>query len=67
MTGPSTAKIDEDKKQFLYILDFIYLIYFISIFILLTHRKATEVLIHSVGNYPDLLPEMPKYCCPLKI
>ena len=21
--------------------------------------------IHRVSNYPDLLPEMPKYCCPL--
>ena len=30
---------------------------FISIFILLTRRKATEALIHRVGNYPDLLPE----------
>ena len=47
---------------------FIYLfIYFISIFILLTRRKATEELIHRVGNYPDLLPEIPRYCCPLVI
>ena len=21
--------------------------------------------IHRVSNYPDLLPEMPRYCCPL--
>ena len=40
---------------------------FISIFILLTRRKATEALIHRVSNYPDLLPEMPRYCCPLVI
>ena len=40
-----------------------YFIYFISIFILLTRRKATEALIHSVGNYLDLLPEIPRYCC----
>ena len=40
---------------------------FISIFILLTRRKATEALIHRVSNYPDLLPEIPKYCCPLVI
>ena len=39
----------------------------ISIFILLTRRKATEALIHRVGNYPDLLSEMPRYCYPLKI
>ena len=43
---------------------FIYLFYFISMFILLTRRKATEALIHRVGNYSDLLPEIPRYCCP---
>ena len=32
---------------------------FISIFIFLTRRKATEA--------PDLLQEMPKYCCTLEI
>ena len=42
-------------------------IYLISIFILLTRRKAMEALIHRVGNYPYLLPEMPRYCCPLEI
>ena len=41
--------------------------YFISVFILLTRRKAMEALIHRVGNYSDLLPEMPRYCCPLLI
>ena len=40
---------------------------FISIFILLTRRKATEALIHRIGNYPDLLPEIPRYCYPLVI
>ena len=47
--------------------NFYYYFYFISIFILLTRRKATEALIHRVGNYPDLLPEMPRYCCPFVI
>ena len=37
--------------------------YFISIFILLSCRKVTEALIHRVSNHPDLLPEMPRYCC----
>ena len=41
--------------------------YFISIFILLPRRKATEALIHRVGNYLDLLPDIPRYCCPLVI
>ena len=47
-------------------LKFIYF-YFMSIFILLTRRKATEAQIHGVGNYPDLLAEMPIYCYPLVI
>ena len=46
---------------------FLLFFYFISIFILLSCRKATEALIHRVSNYPDLLPEMPRYCCPLVI
>ena len=36
-------------------------------YFLLTRRKAAEALIHRVGNYPDLLPEIPRYCCPLVI
>ena len=40
---------------------------FIAIFILLAHREAMEALLHRLGNYPDLLPEMPRYCCPLVI
>ena len=46
---------------------YLFIFYFISIFILLTCRKAMEALIHRVNNYPDLLPEMPRYCCPLVI
>ena len=44
---------------------FFILIFFISIFILLTRRKATEA--HRVRKYPDLLPEISRYCCPLVI
>ena len=44
---------------------YLFFIYFISIFILLTRRKAMEALIHRASNYPDLLPNMPRYCCPL--
>ena len=42
-------------------------IYFICIFILLTHRKAMEVLICRKSNYPNLLPKMPSYSVYLKI
>ena len=46
---------------------FFIFIYFISICILLTRRKATEALLHRVGNYPNLLLEVPRYCCSLVI
>ena len=44
----------------------IYLFY-LCIYPLGYRRKATEVLIERPSNYPDLLPEMPRYCCPLEI
>ena len=37
------------------------------IYTLLTCRKTIKVLIYKVNNYLDLLPEMPKYCCPVEI
>ena len=46
---------------------FIYLFILSLYFILLTGRKATEMLIHRTSNYPDLLFQMPKYCCPVEI
>ena len=33
----------------------------------LTHGKATEAVIDRATNYPILLPEMPRYCCPVEI
>ena len=30
-------------------------------------RESDGVAIHRVSNYPDLLSEMPRYCCPLVI
>ena len=44
-----------------------YLLFFISIFSLLTCKKAMEVLIHRVSNYTNLLLEIPRYCCLLEI
>ena len=41
--------------------------FIISIFILLARTKATEALTYRVSNYPNLLSEMPRYCCPLEI
>ena len=53
--------------KILKIILFLFIFIFISIFILLICRKETEALTHRVSNYPDLLSEMPRYCCPLKI
>ena len=64
-------KFSDDRfvKCLSFLVDIYLFIYFISIFILLTRRKATEALILRVGNYPDLilLPEIPRYRCPLVI
>ena len=30
-------------------------------------QESDGGVIHRVSNYPDLLPEMPRYCCPLVI
>ena len=42
------------------------MIIFISIFVLLTRSKATEAL-YRASNYPELLPEIPRYCFPVEI
>ena len=33
----------------------------------MTRGKATEALINSARNYPDLLPEIPKYYCLVEV
>ena len=49
--------------------NFIYL--FIFLFYLYIYppnsQESDEALIHRVSNFPDLLPEMPRYCCLLVI
>ena len=30
-------------------------------------QESDRGAIHRVSNYPDLLPEMPRYCCPLVV
>ena len=49
---------------------FIFLFYFIYFFLYIYPPDSQESdggAIHRVSNYPDLLPEMPRYCCPLVI
>ena len=63
-TAKKSCTILKNKGRPMAEIVFIYIIY---IFILLIRRKATEVLKHRVSNYSDLLPEIPRYCCPLVI
>ena len=30
-------------------------------------QESAGGAIHRASNYPDLLPKMPRYCCPVKI
>ena len=59
-----------DKEMFPRILSvfvgYFLFIYFIFICILLTHGKSNRGAKHRASNYPDLVLEMRKYCCPLE-
>ena len=48
-----------------------YFFYFLYYFYLYLYppdsQESDGGAIHRVSNYPDLLPEMPKYCCALVI
>ena len=46
---------------------FFYFIYFNLYIYPPDSQESDGGAIHRVGNYPDLLPEMPRYCCPLVI
>ena len=47
---------------------FYYFIFYIYLHIYPPDSQESAVgAIHRVSNYPDLLPEMPKYCCLLEI
>ena len=50
---------------------YFYLFFFIFYFYLYIYppdsQESDGGAIHRVSNYPDLLPEMPSYCCPLVI
>ena len=44
-----------------------YFIYFYLYIYPPDSQESAGGAIHRVSNYPDLLPEMPRYCCPLEI
>ena len=49
----------------------VHLFYFLFYFYLYIYSPESQEsaggAIHRASNYPDLLPEMPRYCCPLEI
>ena len=48
----------------------IYFIYFFYFYLYIyppTTQESAGGAIHMASNYPDLLPEMPRYCCPFEI
>ena len=48
--------------------DIFYFIFYFYLYIYSPDSQESDVdAIHRVSNYPDLLPEMPRYCCPLVI
>ena len=46
---------------------FCFFMFFYLYLYFLDWEESDGGAIHRVGNYPDLLPEMPRYCCPLVI
>ena len=46
---------------------FLFFIYFYLYIYPPDSQESDGGAIHRVSNYPDLLPEMPRYCCPLVI
>ena len=51
----------------IHLVNFIYLFFFYLYIYPPDSQESDGGAIHRVSNYPDLLPEMPRYCCPLVI
>ena len=52
---------------FLFLFFLFYFIYFYLYIYPPDSQESDGGAIHSVSNYPDLLPEITRYCCPLVI
>ena len=56
------------KSNVLFLIIFFILFIYFNLYIYPPDSQESDGgAIHRVGNYPDLLPEMPRYCCPLVI
>ena len=59
--------IDTFAIQNLFFLFFIFFYYFYLYIYPPDSQESNGGAIHRASNYPHLHPEMPRYCCPLKI
>ena len=64
------VEVDRVEKK-TYMINITIINFFIFYFFLYIYPPDSEEsdggAIHRVSNYSDLLPEMPRYCCPLVI
>ena len=56
-----------EAVEHVFILFFLFLFLFYLYIYPPDSQESDGGAIHRVSNYPDLLPEMPRYCCPLLI
>ena len=59
--SPKATSISYEKKNYFFFFFFYLYIYPPD------SQESDGGAIHRVSNYPDLLPEMPRYCYPLVI
>ena len=55
------------SSEFSMVFSFIFIFYFYLYLYPPDSQESDEGAIHRVSNYPDVLAEMPRYCCPLVI
>ena len=63
----ANSERSESREQTIDVNNSIYFFYFYLYIYPPDSQESDGGAIHRVSNYPDLLPEMPRYCCPLVI
>ena len=67
---PQTKKRIKRNSGIVFLLlsmDFFFFFFFYLYIYPPDSQESDGGAIHRISNYPDLLPEMPRYCCPLVI
>ena len=64
----NNANSERESNFFLSETEFIYFFFYFYLYIYPPDSQESDGgAIHRVRNYPDPLPEIPRYCCPLVI